>query len=124
MSIVNARITDTFLGVEDHGIFTFSIGVEIAGGSCCSIGNYCLSYTENGKAHYEAKNSEAICRILKVVGVDSWEKLKGQYIRVEENGWGSGIHTIGNLMKDEWFNLKEFFSGYYIAPTEQKSYEV
>lgn len=110
MSISNARITDTFLGVEDHGIFTFSISVEIAGGRHCSIGNYCLSYTENGKTHYEAKNSEAICRILKVVGVDSWEELKGQYIRVEENGCGSGIHTIGNPMKDEWFNLKEFFS--------------
>jgi hypothetical protein len=42
--------------------------------------------------------------------VDSWEELKGKYIRVEVDGWGSGINTIGNLMKDEWFNLKEFFS--------------
>lgn len=109
MDIVNARITDTFLGIEDPGIFTFSINIEMAGGAC-QIGNYCLSYTENGKVHYKAKNSEAICRILKVVGVDSWEHLKGQYIRVEVNGWGNDIHTIGNLMKDEWFNLKEFFS--------------
>lgn len=116
-TISNARITNTFLGIEDHGIFTFSISVEIAGGSYCSIGNYCLSYTKDGETHYEAKNSEAICRILKVVGVDSWEKLKGEYIRVEVNGWGSEIYTIGNLMKDEWFNLKEFFS-------EQKSDEV
>lgn len=110
MEIVNARITDTFLGIEDHGIFTFSISVEIAGGGGCTIGNYRLNYIKDGKMHYEAKNSEAICRILKVVGVDSWEQLKGQYIRVEVNGWGKGIHTIGNLMKDEWFNLKEFFS--------------
>lgn len=108
MDIVNARITDTFLGIEGHGIFTLSINIEMAGCEC-RIGNYCLSYTENGKVHYEAKNSEAICRVLDVVGVDSWEKLKGQYIRVEKNGRG-GIHTIGNLMKDEWFNLKEFFS--------------
>lgn len=109
MNIVNARITDTFLGILDHGIFTFSIDIEMAGGGC-QIGNYSLGYTENGKAHYDAKNSEAICRVLDVVGVDSWEKLKGQYIRVEDNGWGRGIHTIGNLMKDEWFNLEEFFS--------------
>lgn len=112
MSISNARITDTFLGIEDHGIFTFSIKVELAGGGrYCSIGNYCLSYTdEDGKTRFDAKNSEAICRILEVVGVKSWEKLKGQYIRVKENGWGSGIHVIGNLMKDEWFDLKKFFS--------------
>lgn len=109
MEIVNARITDTFLGIEASGIFTFAIGVEFEGGACY-IGNYCLSYTKDGKLYYKAKNSEAICRILKVVGVDSWEHLKGQYIRVEVNGWGTGIHTIGNLMKDEWFNLKEFFS--------------
>lgn len=109
MEIVNARITDTFLGIEDHGIFTFSIDIEMAMGTC-QIGNYSLSYIENGKIHYEAKNSEAICRVLKVVGVDSWEKLKGQYIRVESNGRGSSINTIGNLMKDEWFNFEEFFS--------------
>lgn len=110
MNIINARITDTFLGIEDHGIFTFSISVVIEGGCLCSIGNYGLRQTINGKVHYNAKTTEAICRILKVVGVDSWEQLKGQYIRVEYNGLDVGIHTIGNLMKDEWVSLKEFFS--------------
>lgn len=109
MNIVNARITDTFLGIEDQGIFTFSIGIVMAG-CTCQIGNYSLSQTIHGKVHYNAKTSEAICRVLKVVGVESWEKLKGQYIRVEYNGLDAGIHTIGNLMKDEWVNLKEFFS--------------
>lgn len=110
MNILNARITKTFLGIEDHGIFTFSISVVIEGGRICSIGNYGLSQTIHGEEQYTAKTSEAICRILKVVGVDSWEQLKGQYIRVEYNGLDAGIHTMGNLMKDEWVNLKEFFS--------------
>lgn len=109
MNIVNARITDTFLGIEDHGFFTFSIGIVMAG-CTCQIGNYCLNQTIHGKEHYNAKTSEAICRILRVVGVDSWEQLKGQYIRVEYNELDVGIHTMGNLMKDEWVNLKEFFS--------------
>ena len=109
MNIVNARITDTFLGINDHGIFTFSINIEMAGGTC-QIGNYSHGYTENGRVHYDEENLEAICRVLEVVGVDSWEQLKGQYIRVEYNGHGAGIHTMGNLMKDEWVNLKEFFS--------------
>lgn len=110
MNILNARISKTFFGIEDHGIFTFSISVVIEGGLICSIGNYGLGQTIHGKTHYDAKTSEAICRILKVVGVDSWEQLKGQYIRVEYDGLDAGIHTIGNLMKDEWVNLKEFFS--------------
>ena len=39
-----------------------------------------------------------------------WEDLKGKYIRVKDNGWGSTIDEIGNLMEEKWFNLREFFS--------------
>lgn len=109
MGVYNARITDTFLGIEAHGMFTFAIIVNF-GAVECTVGNYLLSYTKDGKTHYDAKTSEAICRVLKVVGVDSWEKLRGQYIRVEYDRLSSGVCRIGNLMKDEWFNLKEFFS--------------
>lgn len=53
---------------------------------------------------------EAISHILNVVGVNNWEDLRNQYIRVKDNGWGSTIDEIGNLMEDKWFNLREFFS--------------
>ena len=43
-------------------------------------------------------------------GVDSWEDLKGEYIRVKDEGWGSTINEIGNLMEDKWLNFREFFS--------------
>lgn len=46
---------------------------------------------------------------MNVVGVKNWEDLKGKYIRIQTNGWGSTIDTIGNLMEDKWFNIKEFF---------------
>jgi hypothetical protein len=39
-----------------------------------------------------------------------WEDLKGKYIRIKDNGWGSTIDEIGNLMENKWFNLREFFS--------------
>lgn len=44
--------------------------------------------------------------VLRVVGVDSWEKLKGQYVRVESEGLGGGIRKIGNITKELWFDPK------------------
>lgn len=56
---------------------------------------------------------------MKVVGVSRWEDLKGKYIRVVSNGWGSTLKTIGNLMKDEWFNITEFFTEYDIGDDDE-----
>ena len=53
---------------------------------------------------------EVISAILDVVGVDKWEDLKGRYIRIKDNGWGSTVDEIGNLMEDKWFNIREFFA--------------
>ena len=38
----------------------------------------------------------------------NWENLKGQYIRVKDNGLGSTVYEIGNLMEEKWFNIREF----------------
>lgn len=48
-------------------------------------------------------------KIMDTVGVERWEDLPGKYIRVESGGWGSTITKIGNIIKDKWFDLKEFF---------------
>lgn len=111
MEIKNARIKSTMLGREDHGIMTFMIFVEF--GACsCGVGGYTLDqYDRETKTRvFTAKGLEAISKILEVVGVDTWEKLPGQYIRIKDKGWGSTIDEIGNLMDDKWFNLREFFS--------------
>lgn len=112
MEIKNARITKNMLGREDHGIMTFMIYVDIAGGSFCGIGGFALDgYDRETKSRvYTAKGLEAISKILEVVGVDEWEKLNGKYIRIKDNGWGKTIDEIGNLMENKWFNIREFFS--------------
>ena len=110
MEIKNAKITSTILGREDHGIMTFMIFVEF-GGCGCGIGGYCLDYYDKNTqtSVFHIRDMEAISKILDVVGVDKWEDLPGKYIRVKDNGWGSTIDEIGNLMEDKWFNLREFF---------------
>ena len=111
MEIKNAKITGTMLGREDHGIMTFMLYIEF-GGCGCGVGGYALdSYDKvSQKRVYSAKSMEVISAILDVVGVDKWEDLKGQYIRIKDNGWGSTVDEIGNLMEDKWFNIREFFA--------------
>ena len=112
MTIRNAKILPTKLGREDHGIMTFMIFIEFYGAGC-GVGGYALDYydRESNKRVFTGKGLEAISNILDVVGVDNWEDLKGKYIRIKDNGIGSTVDEVGNLIDDDkWFNLREFFS--------------
>ena len=46
---------------------------------------------------------------MKTLEVESWEELKGKYVRVEIEGWGGKILRIWHLMKDKWFSFKDYF---------------
>lgn len=48
-------------------------------------------------------------RIMDVVGVEALEDLTGKYVRVVNCGWGESVTEIGNIIKDKWFNIEEFF---------------
>mgnify|MGYP004673123559 FL=1 len=108
--IKNARIMSTMLGREDHGIMTFMIHIN-ADNFSCGVGGFCLDeYNRDIKKRiFRAESMEAISKILDVVGVTKWEDLPGQYIRFEDNGWGSTITKIGNIIEDKWFDMREFF---------------
>lgn len=112
MEIKNAQIKSTMLGREDHGIMTFMIAIEWDGCVNCGIGGYAIDQynRQTGIRTFSAKGLEAISKVLDVVGVDSWEKLPGKYVRIKYEGWNKPIVEIGNLMKDKWFNLKDFFA--------------
>jgi hypothetical protein len=111
--IKNAKITGTFLGVEDHGIATFYINLNYGGGGQ-SAGTYAIDQPikdANGKfvcRQGTAKGLQAILTILKVLEVDSWEKLIGENIRVDSDM--DGVYRIGHLLKDNWFDFKEHFA--------------
>lgn len=110
MNIRNAKITSTMLGREDHGIMTFFIFVEF-GCDGRGIGGYALDMYDctTESRVFTPKGFEAISKILETVGVDKWEDLPGKYIRIKDNGWGSTVDEIGNLMEEKWFNIKDFF---------------
>lgn len=125
MEIRNAKITSTMLGREDHGILTFMVFVEF-GCSGCGIGGYAIDQYDRstGKRVFSGKGLEAISKILETVGVDKWEDLPNKYIRIKDNGWGSTIDEIGNLMEEKWFNLREFFANNNNNEKEQNVMEV
>lgn len=108
--IRNAKITGTMLGRQDHGIMTFMLQLEWVGGGC-GYGLYAIDQYDRteDKRVFSASGLEAISKILEVVGVETWEELKGQYVRIEDNGWGETVDKIGNLMEEKWFNIREFF---------------
>ena len=106
--ILNARITKTELG-EDHGCLTAHIVVE-GDAWGCGYGGYVLDRwcAEPGK--YESRDGYgAIIELMKTVGVESWEELKGKYVRVKLDGSLGRVVAVGNLLKDQWFSFKEYF---------------
>lgn len=111
MEIKTAKITSTKLGYEDHGILTFMIYVETDYYSV-GIGGYALDRKDRKDATvYNRKTGELIAHILNTVEVENWEDLKGKYIRFKDMGHNQTIYEIGNIIKDKWFNMKEFFGG-------------
>ena len=107
---MRAIITDTFLGREDHGILTFSLGLYISGVHK-EFGGFALdSFDFATKTRsYNPKGLEAIAHVLDTVGVATWDQLTGKEIRIKNTDHGP-IYEIGHVSEERWFNLKNFFS--------------
>ena len=98
--------------MEDHGVLTFSITLE-GNGTGCVFGHYVIGHGYLGAKEFKAENGhglEAMMRIMDTVGVERWEDLQGKYVRFKSEGLGHSVDTIGNIIKDKWFNIKEFFA--------------
>lgn len=82
-----ATVKRTFLGVEDHGIFTAlltlewqSSGITIPGFSLDTP--HKIDGEKRGSRIGTGYGLDHIMRILETVGVDSWEKLLGRKVYI------------------------------------------
>jgi hypothetical protein len=91
--IFNARINDTMLGFEDHGIMTFVITV---GGDGWAQGF-------GGVGLGDDFTDKCIRGILKALKVSRWEDLKEKYVRIKKVD--SMIVSIGHITDDSWFEI-------------------
>lgn len=114
MEIENAKIAKVSISMNDRGCLTFWLVLE-GRAWVTSFGGYCVGKGYLGADEFSAENGGglvAMMRIMDTVGVEKWEDLVGKYCRVKVERWGSTIKVIGNIMKDQWFDIDEFFKTY------------
>jgi NADH:ubiquinone oxidoreductase subunit 5 (subunit L)/multisubunit Na+/H+ antiporter MnhA subunit len=93
------KITDTMLGIEDHGIFTATLFMDY-GGVGQGVGNLFLDdYDEATRKRVPSTCAGAfIAGVLRACGVRQWEHVKGRTIYVlfnEETGYQAiGIENL------------------------------
>lgn len=112
----NAKITSTMLGIEDHGVLTVYLTLDY-GGAGQGFGGHVLDgpYDEATKRRADsAAFALYVRRVMEVVGVNSWEALKGQFCRVRQSH--SKVHAIGNLLEDKWFFPEEELKAFLGEP--------
>lgn len=107
--IENAKIISVDLSMADHGCLTLSMCLEGAGWGVI-FGGRVLGKGYVGAKDFKGspKGIEEIMRIMDVVGSDTFNGMKGKYIRVEVNG-ADFISKIGNIIEDKWFDYREFY---------------
>ena len=107
--IENGRIVKTMLGIEDHGIFTFYLHVEMASGNC-AYGGYALDAWSDQlrKRVGWDLGIQVISDLMECLGVERWEDLTGTYLRCEHEGWGGRMTRVGHLIKDQWFSMEAY----------------
>lgn len=96
--IHNGQITNTFIGIEDHGILTAELTVSGTWGAS-SFGGWNIL----GRPQW-------IRRTLEVLESERWENLRHQFVRIKCDASASTyIQAIGHIVKDQWFEPhKEF----------------
>ena len=102
VDIQNCRIASTWIGMEDHGLFTVNINFEGDGwGQGTGHRIYGCPSSDKG-AQFDAGLGRYLASIFDAVGVDTWEQLKGCKVRVARQERFQDIVAIGNWMKNEW----------------------
>jgi hypothetical protein len=105
MEIENARISSVRLGFDRDIFLSFWVTVEGKGWGQ-GVGGYVLS--KQGDSEGYGKGFAAIANLLAVVGVESWEELKGQLIRVKHRGTAGSSEPpiIGHIIDDKWWDIR------------------
>lgn len=122
------KIESTMLGTEDHGIFTFCLNVNY-GGSAQGVGLMCLDKPVERYSSERigtAYGHDLIIRVLKTVGVDDWEQLKGKSLYVikdEETGHYMAYGIASWPDASRWLIFKEHAARFFNEDGTEKEKE-
>lgn len=106
----NAIIRSTRISNNDFGCLTAFLDLDY-GNSGQGFGGYRLYSPKIFQSDEIQLNAAGhfIWRVMEVVGVHTWEELKGQPVRVKTGGYLDAIVAVGNIIKDEWYYPKAEF---------------
>ena len=114
MEIVNAKIVKTKLGLESEiGVYSWGITLETPEFHAM-YGGYRIDCRDEktGGIQGDRLGLTSIIKLLEALEIDTWEELKGAYVRVQlETDYlhGCKLIAVGHLMKNKWFNISEFY---------------
>ena len=81
------------------------------GDSVQGFGGYGLLDSQNDNKG-TAFGAAAIRAVLKIFGVNEWEKLSGRPCRVQVEN--ARIIAVGHFLKEEWLNLEDLLTEYTV----------
>ena len=108
----NAQIESTRLGYDREVFAAAWITLKYADGACQGFGGSVLDDkpTEpNGERQPTAWGMDYIFSLIRAVGVERWEDMKGKYVRVRFTGkfFDRKPFAIGHIIEDRWFDIHE-----------------
>lgn len=93
---VIARVESTWLGYEDHGIFSLNVSFTY-GGSAQGTGHYCVCSADSDRPS-DVVGIRLVRAIVDACGVSRWEDLKGRTVFViKDEGWSGLVRGIAPL---------------------------
>ncbi len=115
IEVLNAKIKSASFGFLGYDILTFDILVDAPDGKYYKFGGYALDQfnIEADKRIPTKEGFECLVNTMNTVGVSEWKDLLGKYVRIKverpRNDIFTDIYSIGNIMLDRWFDIKEFW---------------
>src|SRR5262249_21762826 len=94
-----AKARSTFLGIEDHGIFTGWVDLDLGGGGRQAAGALCLDYSPPPERNRVESSPGGVhrwvCGVLRAFGVSQWEMIPGRTVyAVREAGKVIGFRPL------------------------------
>lgn len=106
----NAVIKSATITNADHGILSAWVQLDY-GGSGQGFGGYALylpKHFQNAITNQRNHAGHFLWRVMEVAGVSEWGQLPGKTVRVQCEH--SKVHSIGHIVKDDWFNPSADFA--------------
>ncbi len=106
VEVSNARIAATQLGFDGAAMFgTLQLQAQGFGVGFSGHVLHVEAQTQEQADYQTSFGMDYIAQVLRVVGVQHWESLKGQPVRIAREG--NQVIAIGNLIEEIWFEPRK-----------------